>query len=222
MEDKLIMSKKERQRKAILEQLTNHQIRRTDAAKRLGVSGRHLKRLISRYRDFEDAGLVHKSRGKPSGRACAPEKKALVITLYQEKYFDFGPTLASEKLLEEEGVSVHPETLRLWLKSANLWQPHRKRKQHRLRRERRSRYGALLQLDGSIHAWFGNNAEKQCLMNMVDDATGRTLALLDKGETTRAAFALLRWWIKEAGIPLSIYLCGFEKFICGAEIITNR
>ena len=114
--------------------------------------------------------------------------------------------MASEKLCEEDGFEVHPETLRLWLKAVNLWQPHRKRKLHRSHRERRPRYGALLQLDGSIHAWFSGNDQKQCLMNMVDDATGRTLALMDVGETTRAAFALLRWWIEGAGIPLAIYV----------------
>ena len=85
-----------------------------------------------------------------------------------------------------------------------MWVPHRHRKAYRSRRARRKRFGELLQLDGSIHAWFSNKEDKQCLMNMVDDATGKTLALMDYGETTRAAFALLKWWILEVGVPLSI------------------
>jgi len=64
----------------------------------------------------------------------------------------------------------------------------------------------MLQLDGSIHSWFSGSDEKQCLMNMVDDATGKTLSLMDYGETTRSAFSLLKWWIKDAGIPMSIYV----------------
>ncbi|PIQ43837.1 MAG: hypothetical protein COW05_02585 [Gammaproteobacteria bacterium CG12_big_fil_rev_8_21_14_0_65_46_12] len=113
---------------------------------------------------------------------------------------------AAEYLWEEHQLNVHAETLRLWLKAEGLWLPRRKRKAHRKRRERRFRYGELLQLDGSIHAWLPDMEGKQCLMNMVDDATGKTLALMDTGETTRAAFALLKWWISEAGIPQAIYV----------------
>lgn len=126
--------------------------------------------------------------------------------LYEEKYWDFGPTLASEKLLEDDKQKIHAETLRLWLKEAGIWQPKRQRKAYRTRRARRARFGELLQLDGSIHGWLPGIPGKQCLMNMVDDATGKTLALLDRGETTDAAFRLLRWWIKMHGIPLAIYV----------------
>jgi len=206
VDDILTMSKKERQRKAILEQLVGGHIRRRDARKRLSLSARQLRRVVSSYRREGDAGLVHKSRGRPSGRATTAKQKQQVLALYQDVYQDFGPTLASEKLEERDGLIVHPETLRLWLKAAGLWAPHRRRKSYRSRRARRPRYGELLQLDGSIHAWLPNSEKKQCLMNMVDDATGKTLALLDYGETTRAALSLLKWWIVEAGIPLAIYV----------------
>jgi len=206
MGDKLTMSKKERQRKVILEQLELGHIRRRDARKRLSLSERQLKRIIKRYRDDGDIGLVHKSRGRPPNNTTVATQKKEVLTLYQDIDGGFGPTLASEKLAEREGITVHPETLRLWLKAAGLWQPHRRRKTYRTRRARRPRYGELLQLDGSIHAWLPHSEKKQCLMNMVDDATGKTLALLDYGETTRAALSLLKWWIVEAGIPLAIYV----------------
>lgn len=206
MGDKFIMSKQERLRKAILDQLFASFITRKDARRRLNVSSRQLKRIISRYKNHGDEGLVHRSRGKASTNGIPQEKKKQILALYQEKYLNFGPTFASEKLLEEDGLEIHAETLRLWLKAAGLWQPARKRKEHRTRRLRRPRFGELLQLDGSIHAWFDGFPEKQCLMNMVDDATGKTLALMDFGETTRAAFALLKWWIIEVGIPLAIYV----------------
>ena len=187
MGDLLIMNKPERLRKAILDQYFAGFITRKDAHKRLNISSRQLKRIIFRYKHYG-------------------EKKKRILALYQEKYLGFGPTFACEKLLEEDHLEINAETLRLWLKAAGLWQPARKRKEHRTRRLRRPRFGELLQLDGSIHAWFDGHSEKQCLMNMVDDATGKTLALLDVGETTRAAFALLKWWIKEAGIPMAIYV----------------
>lgn len=206
MGDNLVMSKRERQRKVIVEQVLAGHLTRLDAAIRLGVSYRHVKRIIAAYRRAGDAGLVHKHRGCTSGRAYPLEVKEQVLALYREKYLAFGPTFAAEKLEEEAGVTVHPETLRLWLKATGLWEVHRQRKAHRSRRKRRTRYGELLQLDGSIHSWFAQSDEKQCLMNMVDDATSKTLALMDEGETTRAAFSLLNWWVTNAGIPLAIYV----------------
>jgi len=206
MGDKLIMSKKELQRKSIFDLVKLGQITQLDAAKRLYLSYRQTKRAYQRYLKEGDTGLIHRSRGKKSPRAFSLEMKEAVLSLYSEKYWDFGPTLAAEKLYEEDKFQLHAETLRLWLKEAGLWQPRRIRRAHRARRARRVRFGELLQLDGSIHAWLPGNESKQCLMNLVDDATGKTLALLDKGETTDAAFRLLRWWIKLHGVPMAIYV----------------
>lgn len=206
MGDKLIMSKKERQRKSIFDLVKLGQINQLDASKRLYLSYRQTKRAYQRYLQEGDEGLVHRSRGKVSPRAFSSEMKKTALALYEEKYWDFGPTLASEKLLEDDGLKLHAETLRLWLKEAGIWQPTRKRKAHRLRRARRLRFGELLQLDGSIHAWLPGILSKQCLMNLIDDATGKSLALLDTGETTDAAFRLLKWWIKLHGIPMAIYV----------------
>jgi len=206
MGDRLIMSKKELRRKSILDLVKNNQINLKDASKRLNLTYRQIRRVYKRYREDGDAGLVHKNRGKSSSRAFSSEMKKAVISLYEEKYWDFGPTLAAEKLEEEDNLTLHAETLRLWLKEAGLWKPRRIRKAHRTRRKRRERFGELLQLDGSIHAWFTNSVEKQCLMNMVDDATGKTLALMASGETTEASFRLLQRWIKLHGIPMAIYV----------------
>lgn len=206
MGDLLIMSKKELQRKSIFDLVKEGQITQLDASKRLYLSYRQTKRVYQRYLKEGDAGLIHRSRGKASSHAFSLEMKKTVLALYSEKYWDFGPTLATEKLQEDDQINLHAETLRQWLKEAAIWHPRRIRKVHRTRRKRRSCFGELLQLDGSIHAWLPNVAGKQCLMNMVDDATGKTLALLASGETTEAAFRLLKWWIKLHGIPLAIYV----------------
>ncbi len=206
MGDKLIMSKKELRRKSILDLVQIGQLSLKDASQRLDVSYRQIRRINQRYSKEGDTGLIHKNRGKVSPRKLPLEMKQNVLALYQEKYWDFGPTLASEKLLEEDGYQLHAETLRLWLKEAGLWQNHRQRKAHRKRRNRRDRFGELLQLDGSIHAWITGIDVKQCLMNLVDDATGKTLSLMDIGETTAGAFRLLNGWIKLHGIPMAIYV----------------
>jgi hypothetical protein len=42
-------------------------------------------------------------------------------------------------------------------------------------------------------------------MNLVDDATGITLAIMNEQETTEAAMRLLWAWIERYGIPLALY-----------------
>src|SRR5690348_1048770 len=111
MRDRLIMNKEERLRKSILDQMLSGFITRRSAKKRLKVSERQFKRILSRYKKFGDEGLVHKSRGKPSSYAYQSEFKDKILFFYREKYLDFGPTFAAEKLLEEDGLEIHAETL---------------------------------------------------------------------------------------------------------------
>lgn len=118
----------------------------------------------------------------------------------------FGPTLAAEKLAEADQMQpISRETLRLWLLEAGLWQRHRRRAPYRKRREPKHHFGELVQLDGSHHPWFGEEHNSCCLMNLVDDATGITLAALSEQETTEAAMRILWAWIELYGIPLSLY-----------------
>lgn len=205
MGDKLIMSERERLRKSIFDRVKDGTITQMAASKRLGLCYRQTKRAYQRYLKLGDKGLVHQSRGRRSSRAFSEDFKDKVLSLYQDKYKDFGPTLATEYLAEEDNYHLSAETLRGWLIADGLWR-RRKRKVQRQRRPRRTRFGELLQLDGSIHGWLPGDASQQCLMNMVDDATGKTLAILSEGETTRAAFELLRWWIELHGIPQAIYV----------------
>ena len=137
------------------------------------------------------------------------------MRLYREQYADFGPTLASEKMAERDGVEVHRETLRRWLIEACLWPGRTAHRRHRRRRRRRGHFGELVQLDGSHHAWFESRGAPACLMAMVDDATGRTEALLAEGETLAAAFGVLRRWIERYGGPETLYTD--RKNICGSD-----
>ena len=110
MGDKLIMSKKERQRKSMLDLVKIGQLTQVEASRRLGLSYRQTKRIYRSYLMYGDEGLIHKSRGKPSSRAYTKEMKQAILSLYKQKYLDFGPTLASEKLEEEDGYKLHAET----------------------------------------------------------------------------------------------------------------
>ncbi len=85
-----------------------------EASEVLGLSYRQAKRVWARYGLQGDAGLVHAARGKPGKRAKPAEFKARILARYEERYADFGPTLAAE-YLAEEGLKVDHETLRRWL-----------------------------------------------------------------------------------------------------------
>jgi hypothetical protein len=113
--------------------------------------------------------------------------------------------LTAEHLASEDAVTVHHDTLRRWMLAAGLWSRARKRAPHRQRRERKAHFGELVQLDGSFHLWYETRAPRGCLMNLVDDATGRTLARLGDEETIWAAADVLRRWIEAYGVPLALY-----------------
>lgn len=206
MEDFLIMSSKERKRKVILEDVVQGRISLKDACSRLEVGYRQAKRLYKAYCTLGDAGIVHKSRGKPSGRTYPSDVKSKVLKLYEDKYMDFGPTFAAEKMAEDDKVFINDETLRLWLLKENLWKKRRKRKGYRKQRTRRTQFGELLQIDGSDHHWFGAKYPRCCLLNMVDDATGTTMAQLDHGETCYVLLSTFLMWVKKYGVPKAVYV----------------
>jgi len=206
------MSAKERARLKVFARVIKGDLKLKEASEMLGMSYRQAKRQYRRYQDEGDAGLIHRGRGQPSNRGRSAGFKRKVVARYQERYPDFGPTLASEKL-EEEGLKVDHETLRLWLLSAGLWKKRRRRSAHRSWRERRAHFGELVQMDGSDHQWFEDRAGRCCLMNLVDAATGTTLSLFSEHETTEAAMLLLWAWIEKYGIPAALYVDGKNVYV---------
>jgi len=206
MEGHLLMSRKELYRKSVLELVQSEHITLLEASKRLELSYRQTLRIHLRFQQQGDAGLIHQSRGRVSNRRFCASFRKQVLERYRQRYqpHDLGPTLAAEKLAQD-GFNIDHETLRRWLLESGDWQKRRKRKSHRIRRERRAHFGELVQMDGSHHAWFGKERPKACLMNMVDDATGATLGLMDTQETTEAAMLLLWRWIERFGVPLALY-----------------
>ena len=200
----LLMSEVERLRKVILEGVREGRVTLAAAALRLKVSYRQLRRIWKRFRAEGDRGLIHRGRGRPSNRAKPDSLRQRALRRYQERFEGFGPTLACEKLAEE-GVVLDHETLRRWLIREGLWVRPRAGVRHRARRERKARFGEMLQLDGSQHRWFGRNEPEACLMNMVDDATGTTLSLMTPSESMDGAMLLLWRWIERYGVPMALY-----------------
>jgi hypothetical protein len=199
------LSKKELGRSGILARVKAGELLVKDAGVLMRVSGRQAKRLWGRYRKHGAASLKHGNAGRVSNRRRPEKERKKILRKVQEKYSGFGPTLAAEHLWSEDGLAVHPETLRRWMLSTGQWVKARKRKQHRKRRERRAHFGELVQMDGSFHDWYETRAPKGCLMNMVDDATSVVEARLGDEETIWAAARVLRQWIGKHGVPLALY-----------------
>jgi transposase len=213
----LTMNRKERDRMKIMTGVKAKDLSQVQAAELMGLSYRQAKRLWRRYQDQGDAGLVHRLRGKPGLRCKPAGLRAEVLQLCaEERYGDFGPTLMAEEL-EKAGLVVDHDTLRRWLLAAGQRTVRRRRQQHRQWRERKPCFGAMVQLDGSHHDWFEGRRAKCVLMVMVDDATNRIRARFFEQETTRASYDVMEDWVRQHGLPGSLYVDRDSIYRCEGQ-----
>src|SRR5512139_970068 len=105
-EDTVTMSAKELRRVHVLRQLREKRITQREAGEMLQLTDRQIRRLFGRVKAEGDQGLVHRGRGKPSNRRIPEKRKKKILALYEERYGDFGPTLAVEKLAERDGITL--------------------------------------------------------------------------------------------------------------------
>ena len=200
------MSMKEAKRLHLIRKAIEKRMTQAEAAQLAGLCLRQLQRIIRRVRMEGDPGVCHRARGRKPNNRIPETVRDRAIELCRERYREFGPTLASEKLLEKNRVKVSVETLRLWFLEAGV--PYRKRKKrpHRQWRERKACRGAMVQLDGSHHTWFEDRGPKCVLMAFVDDATGEVYGRFYDYEGTLPAMDCFKGYIKQYGIPQSVYL----------------
>jgi transposase len=149
MEELWTMSGKELDRVAVMARVVERSLSQAGAAEMLSLTVRQVRRLLRAYEAQGSAGLISKRRGKPSNRKFAPDLRERVLGLVRERYRDFGPTLAQEKLREGHGVVVSVETLRKWMAAEGLWLARKERHRVQQPRSRRARFGELVQIDGS-------------------------------------------------------------------------
>ena len=204
-EDRVIMSVKELRRVSVIRQTMEKTLTQVKAGTLLGLTPRHIRRLIERVAQAGDQGLAHRGRGKPSNRQIPEQVKAKALTLYEKQYGDFGPTLAAEKLAERHGMAVNAETLRGWLLAKGVTHFQRRKRPHRAWRERRAHVGELIQLDGSHHDWLEGRGPRCVLMAYIDDASSRVYARFYEYEGTIPAMDSFQRYIRQYGIPLAVY-----------------
>jgi hypothetical protein len=201
------MSQKELTRLEIIQQLSLRQITQLEAAKKLKLTTRQVRRLHNGYMELGAKSLTSKKRNKPSNNQIKPSKIEQALEFLRNDYKGFGPTLAQEKLNEKHQLTFSIETLRKLMVKQGLWKP-RKRKQvkHHQMRVRRPCFGELVQIDGSPHDWFEGRSETCCLLVFIDDATSRILQLrFVPQESTQGYFDATESYISRYGRPIAFY-----------------
>ena len=201
------MTQADRDRLVTLKKAKKKLITQREAAEELGVSTRHVKRLLHALKKRGDKAVIHGLRGKPSNRRIpeATEKEA-VKTLSAEVYQDFGPTLAADYLRKKHRIDASKETVRQWMIRGKLWRakPEKVKKVHAWR-PRRSRFGELVQWDTSEHDWLEGRGERLYLIAMIDDATSRLLARFVRHDSTEENMKLVRSYLEKFGRPIAFY-----------------
>ena len=203
------MRQRELHRYHTLRLVADHRITGSEAAQSLGLSLRHVRRLLVRLQHEGRCALVHGNRGRPSGRRLPAATRQQVLALARGKYVGLNTTHLTEKLQADEHLAVSRVTVHRVLRAAGVARPrHRRPPRHRARRERKAQAGLLVLWDGSPHAWLEARGPRCCLVGAMDDATGALLpgAAFVPAEATVSYLRLLRTLVGTCGIPVALYM----------------
>src|SRR4030081_3153488 len=201
----MALSQRERDRLGVLHEIKQKQITQREAARRLKISDRHIRRLLVGLRKLGDRAVLHGLRGRPSNRRLAARFEQKILTRVRQRDADFGPTLAAEHLAQE-GLPVSRETLRKWMVKASLWRPRAQGiKTIHVWRERRARFGELVMEDSSPFRWLEERGPACQLIALIDDATSRVWARFTEHDTTEENLRTLGGWLRRYGRPLAHY-----------------
>ena len=201
------MSHKDIRRWELLQRVVDGKLTLCQVTEALGVSYRQAKRLKVKVAAEGLPGLVHGNRGRHPHNRGEEARRARVLELSKERYFDFNDSHFAELLGEQEGIAISRETVRRWRRAAGV-PPKRKHQppKHRKRRPRKEAEGLMMLWDGSPHQWLGKDYPACCLMAAIDDATSKVLgAFFCPAETSWAYLKLLEQVVLRWGVPASVY-----------------
>ncbi len=203
----ITLSRREQQRAHVLAQVLEGRLTVPDAARLMGVSSRHAKRLLARVRAHGLAALAHGNRGRPPARRWPEPVRERLLTLARTTYAGCNDCHFTELLAEQEHFSVSRPTVQRWLRAAGIGSPRKRRPpRHRRRRERMPQAGLLVQMDGSPHAWLEARGPRLTLQAAVDDATGEVLeGVFRLQEDSHGYLLLVRRLIQRYGVPAAVY-----------------
>lgn len=200
-----LMSMKEARKFSVIKELIDGYITVKEAAEFLSISERWVIALKKRVLENGPSGLIHGNRGRSPVNIVPEVTIEYIKSLYQNKYAGFNVSHFTEMLKDQEGINISRETVRKILLSSGLISRANKSK-HRCRRERMPKEGMLIQMDTSIHDWFGQG-ESCCLIAAIDDATSKVLyASFSHRDTTIANMKAIKEIVSSKGIPIAFYV----------------
>ena len=209
MEERIPMSTKDLCRLEVLKEVSERRLKQTKGAFKLGITSRHLRRLLTRFKEQGPKGIISRKLGALGNHQLPREQKDLILAFFQnEDHRDFGPTLAHEYLVKDNGLRASVSAVRTVMIQNGLWNSKRirKAKMHYLR-PRRPQKGELVQLDGSEHDWFEGRGARCTLLVYIDDATSEILHLkFVQSENTFDYFQATREYLQNCGRPEAFYL----------------
>lgn len=207
MDKHLTMSNREITRLEVMQRLKGKRLLQKEAAQLLRISTRQVKRLWRNYCKKGAKGLTNQRRGKPSNHRLDAGIAQQALDLIKERYEDFGPTLAHEKLVEAHGLLLSRESVRRIMVEEGIWKPKRaKRPSVHQMRERRACFGELIQIDGSDHDWFEGRGPRCTLLVFIDDATGQLLELWFVAHESFFGYCeAARHYFERCGKPVAFY-----------------
>ena len=207
MNKKVTLNIKEQKRLKVLNEVNAGNMTGQQAADLLGLSLRHVRRLMARYRQQGAAALAHGNRGRASPRRVPEAVRGKVVELAKTTYHDYNDQHFTEELAEHHGIVLSRPTVYRIRRNAGLASPRKRRPpKHRSRRPRYPQEGMLLQIDGSPHDWLEGRGPLLTLIAAIDDATNEVpYALFREQEDAAGYFLLMRRISVSHGLPLAVY-----------------
>lgn len=191
----------------VLNKLERRELTTAEAATLIGISVRHTRRLLKRYRGEGVAAMAHGNRGRKPAHSISQDLRERVVELATARYAGCNHQHLTELLAEREGIVISRPSLWRILATAGVRSPRQRRPpKFRIRRERYPQEGMLLQIDGSWHDWLEGRGPWLSLVGAIDDATGTVPAALFRGrEDAHGYLLLLQEIIEGKGIPVALY-----------------
>ena len=206
------MNNQERTKENLIKLCCAGKITAGDAAKRLNLSVRQVENLKRKLR--EGTSLLHGNCGRTSAKALSADIRQKILDEYRAvaglkmNFTHFHEHLAAK------GISVSYTAMRNTLVKAEFVSPKTRRtnkKTHKTR-ERRLKFGELLQADATPYDWFGMG-KNLALHGLIDDATGQVTGLhMSENECMDGYLEVMRQTLTRFGTPEALYADGLSVF----------
>lgn len=201
------MNQRQLNRYQVICQVIEGSLSVVDAATRLNLSDRQIKRLKKGVLLEGPEFLIHKNTGSQPVHALSDDfAKRIVELKLSEPYKNANFLHFLEILAEHEAITISYSALHSILTNAGVKSPMKRRKlKAHHRRKRKAQEGLLIQMDATPFDWFGDG-KIYSLHGAIDDATGKILGLfMTKNECLQGYFEVTRQIILINGIPVNIY-----------------